>query len=425
MRLTPVSIPEESCLLAEPVFSLETIFERFRVLTIRRYPAGEETLYPHWVSFPVYLPEPGCMISLDTSSGDIARDFTELVFRRDSRTVIILKLYNVDAGIRRAVSWGNYSMKELEENIHRVYSSSLFNDMVLTPSVLVGESIVSPLRSFPVESQKHHFLSFTYSYNTFVTFVDPGETFIPRTRILWLGRPVEIIPFRAKFIRMLPDGTVRARDIVLSFKGPAENWRPEKGYYICVSESFNSYRTDHHDARTLSGKSVNLVRSLYPLVHSPHDIVPFLSPYFLSSEQFKRLVLCFKVPQAGVRRIIARLEKFGGRQDASLVESYSEVFERLNGLMRIRVCSSEFQLEAVNPSLVPLLVTQYLHGDRVSSRNARKILERPRELIDRMQKYESGSTDVEFMIARPRLSLLDARGKNAGVFLSLFRYPVS
>lgn len=424
MKPAPVLIPKEIPLLAEPVFNMDTIFERFKVLTIERRPAGREIVCPHWISVPVYLPEAGCLISLDTTSSDIARDFTELVFRRDTRTVIILKLYNVDAEIRRAVSWGNYSLKVLEENVYRTYSSSLFNDMVLTPSALMKGSIVSPSRSFPIESQKDHFFRCTYSYNTFVTFIDPGDTFSPRTRTLWLGKKVEIKPFRAKFIIMLPDGTVRAHNIILSFKGVSENWKPEKGYYICVAESFNSYMTSHPDARFLSGKSVNLVSSLHPLVHSPYDIVPFLSPYFLSPEQFEKLVLRFTVPKTSVQKIMGRLEKFEGRQDASLVENYSKAFEKLNGLMRITPRNSKLHFAAVNPSLVALLVTQYLHGDRMSSMNARKILERPWELIDRAESFESDSTDMEFMMAHPRLFLLDTRRKNAGVFFSFFRkYP--
>ena len=78
-HLGPV-VPERCDVLAEPVFDLDTVFERFKTVMIHRYPARGEVIHEHWVSVPIYLPEVACLISLDTTSREIARELFEMAF---------------------------------------------------------------------------------------------------------------------------------------------------------------------------------------------------------------------------------------------------------------------------------------------------------------------------------------------------------
>lgn len=415
-------VPERCDVLAEPVFDLDTVFERFKTVMIHRYPARSEVIHEHWVSVPIYLPEVACLISLDTTSREIARELFEMAFRTgENKDVMILKLYNFDPDRRRAVSWGNYSLKKLEERMHRIYAAALFNDMVLTPSGFWGGSIMSPLRCFPLESHGGYFFRCTYSYNVFVTFVESDEFRVSRKRVLWIGKPVEIVPVRAKFIKLLPDGTVKAEDVFLSFKEESlQNWKPVKGYHICMAESFNGYASDHPDARGLCGKNVNVVRSLYPVVHSPHDVVPFLSPYFVDPEQMDFLIK-FTVPSASVKRILGRFEKFGGKQDGAVVENYAHVLEELNGQLRITDEGSAISLTAVNPSFAAFLVKRSLSGSGRSSVHARKILEK-QKLLDAVEDIGDREINVEFLMAAAgSRTFIDAKKRNTDLLVRFFQ----
>lgn len=413
------SLPEKCYTLAEPIFELDTVFERFRPILIHRRPVGEDIVYAHWVSVPIYLPEIGCLISLDATSTGIARDLSEIAFGGRDKNVMILKLYNFDSDRRRAVSWGNYMLKELEEQVYGIYAAALFNDMILTPSGYWKGSIVSPLRYFPLESYGDYSFRCFYSYNTFIAFIDPEKTKVSKKKILWVGRSFRIIPLHAKFIKLLPDGTVKARDIILSFREELlQSLELERGYYICTTESFNRYITNHPDSSDLTGKNVNVVRTFRPLVHSPYDVVPFLFPYFIDPDQMD-LLIQFTVPSTSVRRILSRFEKFGGRQDGCLVENYTYLFEKLNGLLRINRYDTMLSLTAVNPSFVTFLVKKSLLGPRKLI-YVRRILVRS-GLIERIRDFKDGKRRVETLLAaKGSYVFMNARKRNTNLLLRFY-----
>jgi len=382
------TVPERLEILATPIRGVGSIFERFKIIKFGK--TEEETMPVHWFNMPVYLPEVGSLISLDTTVGGIARDFFDLISQRN--TVMILKLYNLDPHYRRAVSWGNYSIKELGR-LDRAYTITLYIDFVTTPSQLWRSSIFSPLRWFYLEDRRDYFFRSIYSWNVFIAFIDPENFKTSKKHMLWIGEPARIVTTKEKFIQLLPDGTVRAENIFLSFKEDDIRIEDmEKGYYICFAESFNDYLTNHPKAYYLSRKNINLVSVFYPVVHSPYDIVPFLSPYFINPEKMDFFVK-FSVPSASITRILQRFEKFEGIQGGAQLESYAQLFK---GFAKISKNQDKMTFVAINPSLVMFLIKKALSGKDIQCQYAGKILDL--NLIEKLEN-ENPEQDIELLMA--------------------------
>ncbi len=155
--LYEISLPLQSNILVVPVFTSRPIFEKFRNIHIYSDLTAGEIVVSHAYSIPVHIPEAGCTISLDISSEGLAQEFVELAheLKRDQR-IVIARLYNYDPQANRAVTWGNFTAHEVEENVYRTHMANVLNGLMFSPSVSAGKALWSPLRWLSLESSREY-----------------------------------------------------------------------------------------------------------------------------------------------------------------------------------------------------------------------------------------------------------------------------
>jgi hypothetical protein len=361
-----LKVPVKRELLADPLSGFAGYFEKEGWVSRGGYP-----IRIRWAEIPAYLPEIGSLISLEATSPEIGADFMEL--RKGE--VAVLKLHNFDPDWRRAVSWGCYKLEPLGE-FERIYSTSLFLDLALTPSMWVRGAMFSPLRWFPLECHVPLHFRCMYSYNLFLAFVDPKER--RGRKEIWLGRSVRIVPVRVREIELRGDGWMDSNEIYLSFEEEDLDeflkWG-SAGYYLCLAEGFNDYQGGRSP-----GKNVNIARGLYPLVHSPYDIMPLLFPEV--TPENKDITIRFSVSRESLEKILNRLGKFEGTRG---IPDWEESGKLYLGLARVEKKEKEVLYEVVNPTVIATLVRRSLGSD-VGATFAKEILSEPWELMDRVKR---------------------------------------
>jgi len=371
-----MKVPVGRELLSDPLSHFSGLFEKEGWVSRGEYP-----IRIRWTSIPAYLPEVGCLISLETTSPDIAADFIE----RKRGEVAIVKLHNFDPLWRRAVSWGCYEFKPLKE-LKRVYSTALFLDLILTPSAETRRAMISPLRYFPLECKVPLYFKCLYSYNAFLAFVNPAER--RGEKEVWLGQSVKVVPVKVREIELEADGWMKGQEIYLCFEKAEfqefQEWG-SAGYYFCLAEGFNDYRGGRSP-----GRHINIARVLYPLVHSPYDIMPLLFPKVIPERE--DLVMRFSVPTESLVRILYRLRKFEGIRGTSQLEEFGKLYL---GLAKVEEKEGKTIYEAVNPTLVATLTRKALECSGMEATLAKEALSKPWELIDRVKEWERTKRDWE------------------------------
>jgi hypothetical protein len=361
-----LKVPIKRELLADSLSGFAGFFEKEGWVSKGGYP-----IRIRWAAIPAYLPEIGCLISLEATSPEIGADFMEL----EKGEIAVLKLHNFDPHWRRAVSWGCYKIGQLGE-LERIYSLSLFLDLALAPSTWARGGMFSPLRWFPLECHVPLYFKCIYSYNFFPTFIDPRER--RGRKEIWLGQRVWIVPMRVREIEFRTDGWMDSKEIYLSFEEEDLEeflkWG-SAGYYLCLAEGFNDY-----EGGRSPGKNVNIVRGLYPLVHSPYDIVPLLFPKSIPKSE--GLTIRFSVPRETLERILNRLGKFEGIRG---MPDWEESGKLYLGLARVEKEKEEVLYEVVNPAVIATLVRMSLGSD-TGATLAKEILLEPPKLMDRVKK---------------------------------------
>ena len=361
-----MKVPVKHELLADSSLVFAGFFEKEGWVSRGGYP-----IRIRWAGIPAYLPEIGCLISLEATSPEIGADFMEL--RKGE--IAVLKLYNFDPHWRRAVSWGYYKLEPLGE-LERIYSLSLFLDLALTPSIWVRGAMFSPLRWFPLECHVPLHFKCVYSYNFFPAFVDPRER--RGRKEIWLGQSVRIVPVRVREIELRVDGWMDSKEIYLSFEEEDLEeflkWG-SAGYYFCLAEGFNDYQGGRSP-----GRNVNIARGLYPLVHSPYDIMPLLFPR--ATPESEDFTIRFSVSRLSLEKILDRLGKFEGTRGTP---DWGEPGKLYLGLARVEEKEEELLYEVVNPSVIATLVRRGLGSD-IGSTSAKEILLEPWKLMDRVKR---------------------------------------
>ncbi len=422
--LTRVSVPLNSSTIMDPVFGSRPLLEKFRGVRISTSLSTSEIILSHTYSLPVHLPDSGSTISLDITSENLASEFSELRRRETGNDVIILgRLYNFNPEANRAVSWGNFRVYKPDESMMRIHIANLMNDLMFKPSFKFGRGIWSPLRWFTVESGGEYRYAAIYTYNTFIVYLNPAEMEKCKRMHIWLGKPLEVFSIPAGFIRLTDTGRVIIEKINLCFfEDPATMLpRDARGYYICFSESFNYYTTNY-PAFPFRRIDLNLVHFMFPLIHSPYDILPFVSPYFLDPTD--DLVIRFSVPENLLKAVIRRFEKFGGPQKKFMVDNFEQLIEKFNNLLRISSSENNLIVTLANPPVVAHLVKTGILRYGFYGRHAEKILRScGTELLERLACGEKDlSKDFELGVSlagcgtATRLSIENMRG-----YLDIFR----
>ncbi len=349
--------PQE--LLIEPVSGLRNIFRKFAYFTS----TSGTPITVTWDYIPVYLPELRTLVLLETTSRRVGADFFEFVSSFEKGKFLLGTAHHLDFDFRRTVTWGNYSLVKIEEEkIVEKYSVATFLGLLLSPSFMMRGKVVNTRRYVPLEaSYKGCSLKCDYFYNIFLVFLDPKRYPVRRPRKIWLCRSLNIVPTKGLFIELNKTGKVIARKIYLWFNQNDVETYFERGYYICIAESFNSYMTSHEKGRFFCGKNINIVTGLYPLVHSPYDVLPFLAPF--TKFRRKDFLVEFTVPTHVVRTILKRFEKFEGLKGSADL-SYELLFR---GLVKIQEEGNFLVFKAVNPSLIGFLTKKIAKGSSHAS----------------------------------------------------------
>ena len=368
-----MKVPIKQRLLADPLSGFVGFFEKEGWVSRGGYP-----IRIYWASIPVYLPEVGCLISLDATTPEITTSFMEM----GKGEVAIVRLHNFEPSWRRAVSWGQYEFKPLGE-LERVYSISLFLDFALTPSVWTRGAMFSPVRYFPLECHRPLWFKCFYSYNLFPAFINPEKR--KQKKEVWLGRSIKIVPVEVQEIEFNINGWLDSKKVYLSFEEEDfedfQKWG-SAGYYFCLAEGFNSYQGGRSP-----GRHINIVRALYPLVHSSYDIMPLLFPKVVPERE--DLIIRFFIPTGSLVRILHRLEKFEGVRGTFQLEESSKLYL---GLAKVEEKEGKTIYEAVNPALVAILIRKALES-RVETTVAKEVLSKPWELMDRVKEWEKTKKD--------------------------------
>jgi hypothetical protein len=348
--------------LAVPFSRAGVLFERMG----RFFPAPGVEIWGRWRALPVYLPEWGAVWRLETTSRNIESDFLDVGMGRFP--ALLTALHHSSEG--RAVTWGSYEKVSFPRERQHLLLLSLWLGLLLHPSAWTGRLLTSPSHAelgrgegmegrrwckLEGEFQGRGFTC-TYHLNLFLTFLDPGEK--GGVHDLWLGSLLRVRAFRAKLLLPRPDGWVDSRRIYLTFREGDENLRGlEKGIYLCVTETLNGYRTNF--PTDLSGKDVHLVRFLYPILHSPLDLVPLLSPPGPLGEG---PAVRAASPKEPVRRVLNFLRgkegERGGGFDGAV---QSELLYR--GLVEVREEEGRFVWEAVSPLFLARLLKREVAGE--------------------------------------------------------------
>jgi len=265
--------------LAMPFSRAGVLFERVG----RFFPAPGVEIWGRWKALPVYLPEWGAVCRLETTSKNIERDFLEASLRSH---VLLVTPHHFSEG--RAVTWGSYEKVSFPENRLLFLRLSLWLGLLLHPSMWTGRLLTSPShaelgRGGGMEggrwcklegSFREHIFRCTYHLNLFPVLLDPGER--RGVHDLWLGSPLKVRVFPARLLSFRPDGWVDSKRIYLTIREGNDLGDLQRGAYLCVTETFNEYQTSF--PTSLLGKDVHLVRFLYPLLHSPFDLIPCSLP---------------------------------------------------------------------------------------------------------------------------------------------------
>jgi len=425
VTLCGISLPLQSSVLLAPVFTSRPIFEKFREMHVCSPLIAGEIVVSHAYSIPVHIPEAGCTISLDISSEGLAQEFMELARELGKgQKIVVAKLYNYDPGVNRAVTWGNFVAHEVEGHVYRIHMANILNDLMFFPSIAAGNTLWSPLRWFYLESRGEYWYRTIYTYNVFIVYLDDESVKTCRKMRFWLGEPVEVYSARSSLIELDDTGRVGIRKIYLCFPDEPSEILPGniRGYYICFSESLNHYETNYHEFR-YRNFNINLVDVLSPLIYSPYDIVPFMSPYFADLQNHGSLVR-FSVPADVLRTIIGRFEKFGGVQSREMVEGYNRLFETINGLVKIREKGNLLAVTLVNPSVVSYLIRMCRSEGRLARKCAKKLLESGGSgILDRMLcAGENFENDFDLRVSLAGYGrILETRLRNTGNYFRSFR----
>jgi hypothetical protein len=348
-------------------------------------------------SVPVHLPELSLVISLDLTKARLRYELEEIMKKRSRNSIFMSHLYNFDEGSRRAVSWGNYCLKDVEEEFYDLYAAAVHNDLVFTPSTIKSGFVWSPNRYMLIQTGTGE--PWVYCYNVFIAFFDPKEGRPMKSQSEFFDGSYPLINFPGKFIEFDERGYVIPHPINLSFtEEEAEDLKGcQPSYFMIFSEGFIQYGGNAGFLRGI--RSINLVVSFMELVHTPYDIIPFLYPRFMNPEEDKELLVRFTVPKAIVERIIGRLEKFTKHQSRDLVSQIESVMQEVNPLFRIMELKDSFLVKLVNPALIPSLLGAYLTGKGPAARGAENLLKhKARKLMELLEGRNQNLEDKYALI---------------------------
>lgn len=334
--------------------------------------------------FPVYLPEIGILLSLNTVSENLARklydEAKDYEGIKSKGKLFLCKIHNFQKDENSIVSWGTLKPFELDnDRILNIYLFNILNDFYLTSSIIINDMLISPNRWFFMSSKSPYKFETFINYNFGVIYLKKEKLNHKKTEKVWIDAILRLYKVMGYFVYFQPNGFVNVRQIPLYFTDdPKDNLifeNFEGDYFLSFIISFNNYSTSCDKVSIKSG-NINLVEVLTELVYSPYEILPLLFPLFVEDNVLNNLFYSFTVRKEVFKKILSRLTKFGRLQNSMFLSAFDEFVKKRNKLLNIREEAENYWIEIVNPAIVPFLIRKLVTDEIVQiKKEILKILE--------------------------------------------------
>jgi len=358
--------------------------------------------------YPVYIPELGYLLALEIVSPKLSKIFYELTSDFDSfyseDKVICAKIHNFNKDTNRFVTYGNYKSLKLDKEYYRLYITNLINDLLCTPSIINGSTLISPNRWYVLEST-HPKLNIhvraDINYNIGIIFLTKDGLKRYRKYNIWLNSKTNIFEVPAGFITFTKEGKVLYKKIFVHFlEEPIDiEIKNDKGeYFICYIWSLNDYQTNYSKFKTGNKININIIENLSLLVYSPYELIPFIFPDIVESSKFNNLIIEFEIKKEVINRIINRLSKFSSYQNQDLIKAFEETIEDKKKLFRISENEDKLTVEIVNPSIIPFLIKDFVSNKSPEKiRFLKKLVFEPEKAFEELKLTQNkSSSDIEW-----------------------------
>jgi len=402
--------------LINPILDYFTILEKINVKVIYNpFFRKNFVIKKRFGTYPIYLPEIGYMLSMETVSPALSKRFYKETkeyerFYSDEK-IIFSKIYNFNKELNRIVSWGHFSSFRIPSKYYKLYISNLTNDFLFMPSIVRKFGLISPNRWFRLDSRDLYYFSAIINYNVGIVYLERRLLEKAKKTSIWVNSPLDVYETQAGFIKLNDEGKVFYKDrIFIHFlNDPLEELKfgAEKDYFICFLVSLNEYETSYpkfvHKNRKFN---INLIENLTDIIYSPYEIIPFLFPSILNSIDTNKLVFNFSIKKSCINSIIKRMTKFASEQHINLIKTYDQLFETRNKLFKIEEKNeNEFNVKLINPTVIPFLIRNYKINNE---RHAKSLLESP-NIIEDLEDIEKSSYSFKWIPLRGIGNVLNIR----------------
>lgn len=430
--LIPLNIEEKEVMI-NPIIDPSTILEKIerKVVYIPYYRRYHEVV-PKVYTLPVYLPEIGALVSLDITSRNLAKkfydetkDFEGMISKGK---IFISGVYNFLSETNRMVSWGNIKSFSLPKDIFQLYLTNLLNDLIISPSIVTQQGVISPNRWFHIVSKGYYTFRATLHYNIGVIYLQKESLLRKRIRYVWINAPLKLYEIKAGFVIFQPNGYLKyVEPILVHFTSdPSENIiASNKGdYFLCFLISFNKYSTSYEKADIKRGY-INIIETLSELVFSPYDLLPFLFPLVIDVQKLTSLLFEFQIEKNIFLTFQKRLTKFGIPQNLEVIKAYENLVKKQNRTLEIIETENAYTVKIINPLLVPFLIKKAYDPKDRGKNYAEKLLRnltfsKIEELDKRFpEKFEWYTPNFRGLWGIGRF--LDPRGKLMRNYVNIFR----
>lgn len=398
--------------LVNPILHYYTFLEKAESKVIySRFFGKPKVVVQRLRSYPIYLSELGRVIALDITSQNLDKRFInetgdfEGIYSENK--VLISKLKRYDKVTNRAVSWGQIFPHKIPKRIYRVYQNNLLNDLLSTPSLMIGKGLYAPTRWFCVGAKTPGGLRFraNVNYNMGLIFLKPEDVENSRRVKIWANQEMILYEVNAGFLDTHKDGRVKYSPLKVHFpENPIDlKDKIRKGdYFLCFLISFNEYKTNYSKCPYSRKFNINIIEDLLSFTYSKYDILRFTFPNYGSQINPSSYVFEWRVPKKVVERILSHMSKFGDLRDYELIESFEKIFEKQNMLIKIKADATDYIVRMLNPVLIHHFLRKSLTTKNQRCEDISKDLILSKNPLEKMKRiYKNKDTNgTEYLLHR-------------------------
>jgi len=425
----PLIVPTNRSTIINPVLTFYSLIKHTRQYWVyNRNIEGVIRIQNTRYSMPIFIPEAGCLTSLDTVSSNLHEDFKEMQLSFDGfkskNKIMTSKLFNHDQDKNRVVTKGSYYFHNVEE-IYNLYINNLENEISLCPSIVNYKTTFSPTRWFKIISDDVYRLKFTLNYNYSLLHITRDDLLTFKTEQLYLDKLYDVYKIECGLIKIQKDGhTWRDKSIIYFTENPFEILEHvgEKGeYFICYSISLNDYNTNNSKCN-ISTSFVNIVNSISPLVYSLYDVCKFIVPYFIDMDSLDKCVYKIIIPDDVINKILGRFYKFSSNQNEGFIKGFESWKDKTNVLTRHEKIDNNNYVYIINPGIISYIIKKYVDGNEEDKKISKELLLKNDELFYRFFEFdEKDDLNISYFLKKYN-SLSHFRLLNFRDYLNIFKH---